>query len=62
MTTVGTGRPAMRSGWYVDQHGHRLFLRRGEPAPICPILGPAATIWRLVADLPTPPLAGLGDE
>jgi hypothetical protein len=51
---VWTGQSSPRRGWYVDQHGHRLFLRRGEVAPICPFLGPAASAWRLQVELPDP--------
>jgi hypothetical protein len=52
MPTVWTGQPSSHRGWYVDLHGHRLFLRRGELAPICPHLGPAATVWRLAVEFP----------
>jgi len=52
MPRVWTGQPSSHRGWYVDQHGHRLFLRRGELAPICPFLGPAGTVWRLMVEIP----------
>jgi hypothetical protein len=49
---VSSGRPVPLGGWFVDCHGHRLFLRRGELAPICPMLGPAATSWQLLVEVP----------
>lgn len=52
MAIVWTGQASTRRGWYTDQHGHRLFLRRGEPAPICPFLGPAGVWWRLTIEVP----------
>jgi len=45
---IASGQRSPVSGWYVDQHGHCVFLRRGEPASLCPILGPASAVWRLV--------------
>ncbi len=51
-TPLRTGMPSPWSGWFVDQHGHRLFLRRGEIAPICGFLGPAGTLWRLAVQIP----------
>lgn len=53
-TVIASGRRAEVGGWYLDQHGHRLFLRSGEAAPICPHLGPATATWRLVAEVPSP--------
>lgn len=35
-------------GWYVDSHGHQLFMPQGSLVPICPHLGPAAVMWRLL--------------
>jgi hypothetical protein len=52
MPTVTSGRPVTDGGWFVDQHGHRLLLRAGELAPVCPHLAPAPACWRLVAPLP----------
>jgi hypothetical protein len=46
------GHPVPTRGWYADAHGHRLFLREGELAPICPYSGPARISWRLVAPVP----------
>ncbi len=54
MSTMWTGQPAAHRGWFVDQHGHRLFLRKGEMAPICPYLGPIGTMWRLAVPIPEP--------
>lgn len=48
MTVVTTGQKVPVSGWFVDRHGHRLFLQRDHLAPICPYLGPEPTAWRLV--------------
>lgn len=50
--TVWSGMPVPTGGWFVDRHGHRLFLRRGEPAPICPMIGPTPTPWQLLAEVP----------
>jgi hypothetical protein len=52
MPTIWTGQRVPHRGWFVDQHGHRLFLRRGDLAPICPYLGPAGTLWRLSVPIP----------
>lgn len=49
---VHSGHPVPLGGWYVDPHGHRVFLRSGDIAPICPRLGPAAVDWRLVMVVP----------
>lgn len=49
MIVVTNGRPAPAAGWFLDQHGHRLYLRRGEIVPLCPYLGPCAPVlWRLI--------------
>ena len=52
MLMVTSGQPVTCGGWFVDQHGHRMLLRAGEPAPVCPYLAPAAVCWRLVVALP----------
>ena len=52
MQVVTSGQPVTMGGWFVDQHGHRLLLRAGEPAPICPHLAPATACWRLVVPIP----------
>jgi hypothetical protein len=46
------GQPVPIDGWWVDPHGHRLFLRVGELAPICPRSGPTAIAWTLVRGVP----------
>ena len=48
---VHSGHLVEVGGWYVDDHRHRVFLRRGEPAPICPRFGPARVTWRLAAPI-----------
>ncbi|MDX1691902.1 MAG: hypothetical protein R3290_12865 [Acidimicrobiia bacterium] len=53
--TVWSGQAVPRGGWFLDGHGHRLFLRAGDLAPICPAMGPAAVAWRLVREIPTVP-------
>jgi hypothetical protein len=45
---VWNGQPAPVAGWFVDGHGHRVFLREGDLAPICPHFGPAPVAWRLL--------------
>lgn len=48
MIVVTNGQSAPVGGWFTDQHGHRLYLRRGEVVPLCPHLGPCGTVlWRL---------------
>ena len=42
------------SGWYVDTHGHQLFLALGSLAPICPHLGPGTAMWRLLRQVGNP--------
>ena len=51
MLIMWSGQPAPADGFYVDEHGHRLFLRRREPAPICVYSGSAVIRWRLVRPL-----------
>ena len=50
--TRWNGYPVPVAGWYADPHGHRLFLRAGDLAPICPHFGPQRVSWRLVAAMP----------
>jgi len=45
------GHPVPIGGWYADSHGHRIFLRAGDVAPVCPHFGPARVVWRLVAPM-----------
>lgn len=49
---VRSGHPVEVGGWYLDDHGHRVLLRRNEPAPVCPRIGPLAVTWRLLVPLP----------
>ncbi|MDP2623395.1 MAG: hypothetical protein Q8Q29_06320 [Actinomycetota bacterium] len=42
------GQPVPVDGWWIDPHGHRLFLRAGDLTPICPRSGPATVAWTLV--------------
>lgn len=51
MLVIYNGQENPISGWFVDVHGHRLFLRRGDLAPICPHLGPAIARWRLTQEV-----------
>jgi len=54
---VWSGQPAPVGGWFVDPHGHRMLIRAGDLAPICPFLGPATAQWRLVCEIPQVPSA-----
>ena len=51
---VPSGQRVDVGGWYLDPHRHRVFLRPGEPAPICPQFGPTAVVWRLLRAIPPP--------
>ena len=51
MPMVYNGQENPRSGWYVDPHGHRLFLRAGDLAPLCPRLGLGTVCWRLLREV-----------
>jgi len=51
------GQPARATGWYVDTHGHRVFLRRGDLVPLCPHSGVMTVLWRLLGS----PLDGRDD-
>ncbi|MFQ5947723.1 MAG: hypothetical protein ACE5KX_02535 [Acidimicrobiia bacterium] len=51
MTILWNGEVARVGGWYIDDHGHQLFMRRGDPAPVCPHFLPAAVHWRLVKEI-----------
>ncbi len=51
MTTLHNGQQNEITGWFVDVHGHQLFMRRGDLAPICPHAGPAPALWRLVREI-----------
>ena len=51
MTLLYNGQVAKVTGWFVDGHGHQLFMQRGQLAPICPHSGPATALWRLVREV-----------
>lgn len=51
MIVIVSGQSAPTPGVYVDAHGHRLQLRPGEPAPLCPFSGATPMRWRLVQPL-----------
>jgi hypothetical protein len=51
MLFTWSGLAAPADGLYVDEHGHRLFLRGGEPAPMCVYSGAAVIRWRLIRAL-----------
>jgi hypothetical protein len=36
---------------YADGHGHVLYLRAGDLAPICPRMGPGLARWALVREI-----------
>jgi hypothetical protein len=46
------GHPVPVGGWYADPHGHRVYLRAGDIAPICSQSGPTRIAWRLVRPIP----------
>ena len=46
------GQPSPIRGWFADGHGHRILIRRGDMAPICPRLGPGVIQWRLMQEIP----------
>ncbi|MGH9051789.1 MAG: hypothetical protein ACRDWX_02035 [Acidimicrobiia bacterium] len=49
MIQVANGQRVPVTGWFVDRHGHRLFLQRGRLVPVCPRVGHVTTAWRLVS-------------
>ncbi len=51
MTTIHNGQSSPIQGWYVDLHGHQLFMRRGDLAPLCPHSTPTSALWRLVREV-----------
>jgi hypothetical protein len=48
MLILWNGQRSPVGGWFEDEHGHRLYLRKGDPAPICPRFGPTLVRWRVV--------------
>ena len=62
MTTLRNGEPIPAPGWYVDGHGHRLYLQPGSLAPLCPRFGLVPVRWQLVGPpLPGPDVPSRGD-
>lgn len=55
MMPIHNGQPVSVTGWFVDLHGHQLYLRRSDLAPICPHRGPGPIWWRLVREVADPP-------
>lgn len=55
MVIITSGQPAPVSGFYLDEHGHRLFLRPSELAPLCRFSGATPIRWRLIQSVPMPP-------
>ena len=51
MITLHNGQQNQVQGWYVDLHGHQLFMRRGDLAPLCPHSLPTPALWRLVREV-----------
>ena len=51
---IHNGQPTLVTGWYVDAHGHQLFLTQGSLAPICPHQGPNSVLWRLLRQVANP--------
>ncbi len=51
MVIQHNGQTVWATGWFVDGHGHRLFLQRGHLVPLCPYSGPASAMWRLVQEV-----------
>ena len=52
---VYNGQELPVGGMYVDDHGHVMFLRAGDLAPICPRLGPSIVRWILIREIATAP-------
>lgn len=51
MIVVVNGQRVPVTGWFVDGHGHRIFLQRTQLAPVCPRRGAETTMWRLVRSI-----------
>ena len=45
MIVVTNGQLAPVGGWFRDQHGHSLYLRRGQIVTLCPQFGPFTPAW-----------------
>lgn len=48
--TLHNGQATDRSGWFVDLHGHQLYMREGHLAPTCPHQGHGPMLWRLIRE------------
>lgn len=57
MVVLRNGDIVPAAGWYVDGHGHRLFLQHGHLAPLCPQLGPVPVRWQPLTPLIPPPVS-----
>lgn len=51
MIALHNGQVAPVTGWFIDTHGHRIFLRHGQMAPICPWGMTTMGLWRLVREI-----------
>lgn len=43
-----SGQVSTATGWFVDRHGHRMFIQRGDRVPVCPHVLPTPVRWTLV--------------
>ena len=48
---VYNGQELPVGGMYADDHGHVMYLRAGDLAPICPRLGPTVVRWVLIREI-----------
>ena len=56
MLTLHNGQRLPLTGWFIDTHGHQLYLREGDLAPACPHLGPVLpALWRLIREIGVSP-------
>ena len=42
------GQRVLTPGWYLDEHGHRVFIGEGNLAPMCTRFGVGITHWQLL--------------
>ncbi len=54
MVILRNGDQIPAAGWYVDPHGHRLFLQPGQMAPMCPRFGLVPVQWQPLTPLIPP--------
>ena len=45
---ITNGQRVPTTGWFIDNHGHMLFLNSKQYAPLCPRLGLGTVTWRLL--------------